>query len=109
MRSGVVTSVARLGTAATRRVTCEIARRDHKLVLQRRASGTLDWVLAAGPTVIAGVIDIAALTTTPIAAGHRIEVDDVTPPDADARYLYRLTVEDPRGRKAQSAPCEEAP
>lgn len=94
-----IVSVARDATLPHLRVvTCLVARRDYPALLLRRARGTLEW--RAAP------VDFSAATPAP--NGYRLTIEDA-PPDAAQTYVYRLRVEDPQGRFAESNVREEAP
>jgi hypothetical protein len=68
------------------------------MTLLRRARGTLEWRGAS--------VDFEA--STPVSAGYEVLIEDA-PPDDTERYLYRLRVQDPQGRIAESNIVEEGP
>ena len=90
-----------------RRVALKIPRRDYPIFLFRRRQFALAWETPSASGVEAdGRLDFSALSTTPLADGYQVSVDDLVPAD-DAAWSYVARIEDPRGRITMGVPLME--
>ncbi len=90
-----------------RRVALKIPRRDYPIFLFRRRQFALAWETPSARGVEAdGRLDFSALSTTPLADGYQVSVDDLVPAD-DAAWSYVARIEDPRGRITMGVPLME--